>query len=186
MRTALALGVALVFVAGCSAATSSSRRAEGTEVPDLRMRTIDGESLRLADHLGSDVVVLSFWATWCKPCKTELPFLQRLHETYAARGLTVIGISLDGPETQADVKPFVRRNGYTFPIVLDRDGRIAARLNPRSTAPFALIFDRAGRRHRTMEGFQLGERDAIEAEVVSLLDAAPEPAPSVPEDTTGE
>ena len=120
------------------------------------------------------MILLNFWATWCKPCRGEFPFLQRLHERYAADGLLVLVVSVDAPETHAEVRPFLQRNRYTMPAVIDRNGRIAARLNPRAAVPLAHIYDRAGRRHRTHEGFQLGERDAIEAEIKELL--APPPA----------
>lgn len=170
--------VAAALLSACGPAgrrgdDAPSAAATGGEIPSFAVRTVDGKSLRLSDHVGQDVLLLSFWATWCRPCRAEFPFLQQLHETYREQGLAIVAVSMDGPETQAEVRPFLQRNRYTMPAVVDRNGRIAARLNPRSSVPLGILVDRSGRVHRTFEGFQPGEREAIEAEIVDLLGRAP-------------
>ncbi|MEZ4267189.1 MAG: TlpA disulfide reductase family protein [Myxococcota bacterium] len=130
---------------------------------------IDGRRFALADHLGRDVVLLSFWATFCEPCKTEMPYLQRMHERLAGQGLAVLSVSLDGPETWAEVAPYIKSNDYTFPVAIDQDSTIAVAWNPRAAAPFTVLIGRDGRIARTIEGFQLSEAARLEAEVERLL-----------------
>jgi peroxiredoxin len=130
---------------------------------------IDGHRFALADHLGRDVVLLSFWGTFCEPCKTEMPYLQRMHERLAKDGLAVLSVSLDGPETWAEVAPYIKSNGYTFPVAIDQDSTIAVAWNPRAAAPFTVLIGRDGRVARTIEGFQLSEAAQLEAEVERLL-----------------
>jgi peroxiredoxin len=134
---------------------------------------IDGHRFALADHLGRDVVLLSFWGTFCEPCKTEMPYLQRMHERWAKDGLAVLSVSLDGPETWAEVAPYIKSNGYTFPVAIDQDSTIAVAWNPRAAAPFTVLIGRDGRIARTIEGFQLSEAARLEAEVERLLVGGP-------------
>ncbi|HEX6558402.1 MAG TPA: TlpA disulfide reductase family protein [Longimicrobiales bacterium] len=98
----------------------------GARVPDYSATTLNGESFSLAAERGK-VVVLNVWATWCLPCRREMPALERLHETLATRGLDVIGVSSD-PETgstggfgekSSDVRAFVKAYGITFRIIHD-------------------------------------------------------------------
>jgi thiol-disulfide isomerase/thioredoxin len=187
LRGSLGLALWLAVAAGSLAACGgAATRPDGgpvgaaAELPPFTVRTVSGAVIDLEDHIGRDVILIDFWATWCKPCRAEFPLLQELYETYAKDGLLVLAISLDGPETQAEVRPFLRRNKYTLPAAVDEHGRIAAQLNPRSTVPLALVFDRSGRRVKTWEGFQLGAKDELRDLVVSLLaPAAPaDPAPS--------
>ena len=69
-------------------------------------------------HLGKNVILLNLYATWCTACEVKLTHLERLHQTYRGRGVVVVGISMDGPETVAMVGPQARRVGVTFPVVL--------------------------------------------------------------------
>ncbi|NOT35689.1 MAG: TlpA family protein disulfide reductase, partial [Candidatus Eisenbacteria bacterium] len=84
----------------------------------FRVRTVDGRTLELAALLERGPVLLDFWATWCKPCIASMPELQALHTRWAQRGLTVIGISEDGPRNASKVRPFASRLGLGYAIVL--------------------------------------------------------------------
>ena len=130
---------------------------------------INGEFFDLAEHLGNKVILMSFWATWCEPCKTEMPFLQKLYESYEDKGLLVLSISQDGPDSVAGVAPYIHSCGYTFPVVVDEDSSITQAYNPKAVAPFTVFIDRHGQIVKTVEGFQLSEAEAIEAEVAQLL-----------------
>ena len=109
---------------------------------DFTLLTPGGEAVRLADLRGK-VVLLNFWATWCPPCKAEMPDMQSLHEQYGgAQGLVILGI--DFQEDAATVDAFVREHGLTFPIVLDPTGEVTQDLYHVRPLPTSMIFDREG------------------------------------------
>lgn len=91
--------------------------------PLFEAQTVEGQTLRLAD-LRDNVVLINFWATWCEPCKAEMPELQAVYDAYKDQGLVVLGVNLD--EGQADINRWVTALGLTFDIVLDERQQIAA------------------------------------------------------------
>jgi peroxiredoxin len=94
----------------------------GEPPPDFSTTTPDGEPIALRDHRGS-VVALNFWATWCVPCRTEMPALQRASETFTSGELVIVGINAG--ESPQQVREFLDEYGLTFPIALDQNGSIA-------------------------------------------------------------
>ncbi|MGH2520630.1 MAG: TlpA family protein disulfide reductase, partial [Chloroflexota bacterium] len=101
-----------------------SQRAPATPVinrqaPAFQLRTLAGQTAALSDYRGRPVVV-NFWATWCAPCKKEMPALQA--EAASHPGLTILGV--DNVEAAVKVKPFVKQHGLTYPILLDQDGSV--------------------------------------------------------------
>ena len=168
----------LAVAGGCGSSTTNKAPDGGAEQSNFepfRAKDLDGKPVNLADSVGRDVIFVSFWATYCEPCKAEMPFLQRFHDSYAKDGLAIVSVALDGPDTSAEVAPYIRKQGYTFRVVLDDSGDIAQSLNPSSTAPFAILVGRDGRVVRRITGFQPSEADHLEGELKSLL--APVPAP---------
>ena len=88
--------------------------------PPLRLPRLDGGLTTLAEH-GDKLVLVNFWATWCQPCTLEMPTLEALWKEYRARGLVVLGVSLDRGAPRPLLDPYVGRLGLTFPILLDAD-----------------------------------------------------------------
>jgi len=142
----------------------------GGELAGLVLEDVNGQELRLDDHTG-EVLVISFWATYCKPCKTEMPFLQELHERFGDKGLKVVGVSLDTPETESMVAPFLAKNKYTYTVAVDRQSAVTNVLNPKTTLPHLVIFDRGGRKVLAKDGFTPGDRPGLEAKIRKLLGA---------------
>lgn len=113
----------------------------GTPLPPYTAQMIDGKTFDVAAERGN-VVFLNLWATWCGPCRFEIPELQSMHNKYAAHGFKVVGVSLD--DTGIDgVKQFVAKNAMTYPIAYDPDGKLAAILQS-SVLPTSVIVDRTG------------------------------------------
>ncbi|HEU5056199.1 MAG TPA: TlpA disulfide reductase family protein [Kofleriaceae bacterium] len=166
-RLALSLLVALVSCAGGQG--GAGRRTAG-DAPDFALRDLSGRTVRLSDHRGK-VVLVNFWATWCVPCRVELPHLERLYKQYAGQGLVVLGVSIDGPESTAEVDPHARRYGLTFPVLLDQETRVVALYNPKKTAPFTVIIGRDGSVARRREGYHAGDEVRLEADIKTLLAA---------------
>ena len=88
----------------------------GKFAPDFALHSLDGSEIRLSDFRGRPVL-LNFWATWCAPCRIEMPWLAELYSAYHAKGLEVIGISLDDPGQQDAVRKFVREKGVNYTIL---------------------------------------------------------------------
>lgn len=160
LELALALALALV--------TPARAQTAGRIGADFALRDLGGNTVRLSDFRGK-IVLINFWATWCKPCAAELPHLQRMYVTHAAKGVVILGVSMDGPETAADVVTDVRRYGLTYPILLDEETRVVAMYNPKSAAPFTVLIGRDGTIARTREGYSAGDEVKLEAELVGLL-----------------
>jgi cytochrome c biogenesis protein CcmG/thiol:disulfide interchange protein DsbE len=106
-----------------------------------KAQLLDGSPFDLASERGH-VVFLNVWATWCLPCRAEIPELNKLHEKYAARGFKVVGVSVDEGNPDG-VKQFVNEQKITYPIVLDPDGKLATLLNT-SVIPTSIVVDKKG------------------------------------------
>ncbi|HJU64249.1 MAG TPA: TlpA disulfide reductase family protein [Gemmatimonadaceae bacterium] len=106
------------------AARRVSALAIGAPAPPYRAVSIDGDSVSLDQQRGK-VVLLNIWATWCHPCRDELPVLQRLYERHAAQGLELIGVSVDARGEERKVKDFAASFGLTYPLWLDPEERVS-------------------------------------------------------------
>ena len=111
-------------------------------MPAYAAKLLDGKSFDVGSEKGN-VVLLNVWATWCGPCRFEIPELEALHKKYSDRGLRVVGVSVD--ESGADtVKQFVAENKMTYPIALDAQGLVANVLRT-TVLPTSVIIGRNGR-----------------------------------------
>jgi peroxiredoxin len=163
------VGPAVPEGAANSAATSGGAGASGTVAPDFTGRDVAGKTFRLSDHMGKDVVLLDFWSTYCEPCKAEFPHLRAMYHEQRGRGLLVVGVAMDGPETVADVPAFVKRFELDFPIVTDEDSRIASLYNPKKSMPLSVLIDRNGRIVAVREGYNPGDERLVAADVGKAL-----------------
>lgn len=93
----------------------------GAQVPDFTATTLSGETVRLSEYKGQ-VVMLNFWATWCPPCKAEMPTIQAAYQQYGEQGFTVLAIN--NREQSSQIQPFANALALTFPIVLDTDSTL--------------------------------------------------------------
>jgi peroxiredoxin len=173
-----ALFCTLIALAGCSGSTASSAPgvAASSQLapPDFELSTTDGKSERLSDHLGKEVVLLDFWATFCEPCLAGMPHLDALYREHHAQGFTVFGISIDGPDSVAQVKTTVNKLGISFPILLDQETRVVALYNPKTSAPYSVLIGRDGRILKRQEGYTTGNASVLDRDVADAL-ARPTP-----------
>jgi peroxiredoxin/Cu/Ag efflux protein CusF len=126
---------------GGQAAGRPSSAGVSVPAPDFALPTLSGGSLRLADIRGK-VVLLNFWATWCVPCRTEMPAIEALSQRYKDQGLQVVGINMDVLSTTS-VEAFVKEVGVTFPILLDPSWT-TARAYKVVGLPTTYLIDRSG------------------------------------------
>ena len=121
---------------------SSLSGASQSRAPDFTLTALDGTPVSLTDLRGK-VVLLNFWATWCPPCKAEMPDLNALHEKYGAeQDFVVVGVNVE--EDAEAVKPFVEQHQLAFPILLDRDSHVTTQLFGVRPLPTTFIIDREG------------------------------------------
>ncbi len=137
----------------------------GALAQDFQLDDVRGGRFQLSEHRGKDVVLLDFWATWCDPCKVELPHLVEIYEKYRGRGLVVAGVSIDGPESIAQVRGDVQQLRITFPVLLDQETRVVAAYNPRRNAPYSVLINRLGRVVSEHEGYTPGDETILAREI---------------------
>jgi peroxiredoxin len=119
------------------------------QAKDFKVAALDGSTLRLSDLRGK-VVFLNLWATWCEPCKEEMPAMERLWRHYKARGLVVIALSMDAQGARV-VKPFIDHAKYSYAVGLDPRMEVA-RLYGTTVVPSTFIIDRDGNLHSFVRG----------------------------------
>ena len=137
----------------------------GQPAGDFALTDLSRRSFRLAGLRGK-VVMLNFWATWCGPCRQEMPRLEALHRELSARGLVLLGVN---GESEQSARNFVRENGYTFPTLVDSGNHVAGQF--RVTAiPTAVVIDREGRVASYLVGLHSEKtlRDALARAGLSL------------------
>jgi peroxiredoxin len=142
IRRSVVLALAIA-AGGCGARDGKSARAEiGQPMPDYSAVTQAGDSASLSAQRGK-VVLLNVWATWCHPCRAEIPELVALNKKYAARGLTIIGVSVDAAAADADVKSFMKDFAMDYTIWMDPSDRISTQFLLVGV-PTTFLIDRGG------------------------------------------
>lgn len=146
-----------------SAASSEAVAATSSATaPAFTLTDLNGSSVSLSDFRGK-VVILDFWATWCPPCKREIPDFIKLQSQYGSNGLQVVGIALDQPDK---VRSFAQQNGMNYPVLMGND-QIAALYGGIEGIPTTFIVDKNGDIVNRFVGFR--PREDFEAEINKLL-----------------
>jgi peroxiredoxin len=152
----------LVDSAACDAEPERFRPPSvGDPAPAYGAPTLDGDTITLAGLRGGPVV-LNVWATWCPPCRDEMPGLQQLHERYAARGLHVVGVSIDGRGSEGEIREFLREHGITFTILHDIAEDVGQTFRTTGVPQTFLIDGRGVIAHRWIGKFDPVAPDAIQ------------------------
>ncbi len=170
----LAAAVAALVAAGCATSRHGLRSSPllGQKV-EIAAQNLSGDDVRLA--LGdAKVRLVDFWATWCDPCREQLPFLDRLASQYGAEGLSVTGVSFD--EDRAALERFLEHTPVSFQVLWDKGGGALAERLEVTRLPTTLVIDRRGVVRDVHLGFDHDEERSIEDAVRRLLAEAP-PAP---------
>ena len=157
----------LFAIVALALATVPVRAAVQTDAPapDFTLRQQGGGALRLGEQRGR-VVLVNFWASWCGPCRLELPQLNRLHEAYRGAGLVLLGVNVDeDPQAAAEV---ARRQGLRFPVLLDSDKAVVRRWDLGSM-PATVLIDRDGRVRHVHRGWRDGLEQTYERQIRELI-----------------
>jgi peroxiredoxin len=139
--------------------------APTTPAPDFTLRAMDGPNMRLQEQRGR-VVMINFWATWCGPCRQEMPHLNRLYEKYAPSGFVLMSINVDDDTRNA--AEVAAKLGVKFPVLWDTDKKVS-RLYDLATMPSTVLIDRDGKVRYVHRGYLNGYEDTYEKQVREML-----------------
>ncbi len=174
-RVLVTAAVIALSVNGCATSREGLRSSPlvGKSV-EITALDLAGREVRLPEADGK-VHVLDFWATWCDPCREQLPFLDRLSSQYAPDGLSVYGVSFD--EDRAALERFLERTPVSFGVLWDKGGSSLSEKLEITRLPTTLVVDRRGVVRDVHLGFDRAEEPKIEATVKRLLSESVDPGP---------
>ncbi len=161
MKRSLLASLLVALLVGCGGAQPAARL--GSPAPDFTLQSADGNTVRLSDFKGKPVLI-NFWATWCQPCREEMPALEELYEQYRDQGLVILAVDME--EDLRLVRRWIDQGGYTFTFVLDSEGEQVKRYNI-NASPTSYFVGRDG----VIRDLKLGalSRDEMKAKVEKLL-----------------
>jgi len=161
LRTTLLGAILVIFTVSALAASS----LEGQAAPDFVLRSATGENLRLSEYRG-DVVLINFWATWCGPCRQEMPLLDDLYGRYQRVGFNLLGINIDEDSRRA--MQMVQELGVKFPVLFDENKEVS-KLYEVEAMPVTILVDREGIVRHVHHGYKPGYEEKYLTEIRSLL-----------------
>lgn len=151
----------MIFTVSTLAASS----LEGQVAPDFVLRSATGENLRLSEYRG-DVVLINFWATWCGPCRQEMPLLDDLYGRYQRVGFNLLGVNIDEDSRRA--MQMVQELGVNFPVLFDENKEVS-KLYEVEAMPVTILVDREGIVRHVHHGYKPGYEEKYLTEIRSLL-----------------
>ncbi len=155
-------GIILAIVAASSLASST---LEGQSAPDFVLKSSTGNNLRLSEYRG-DVVMINFWATWCGPCRQEMPLLDDLYGRYERVGFTLLGVNIDDDSRRA--MKMIEELGVNFPVLFD-ESKDVSKLYAVEAMPVTVLVDREGTVRHVHHGYKPGYEEKYLTEIRSLL-----------------
>ena len=161
--------IAIVFAAMLITFSAPAVLGQAAVAPEFALKDLNGRTVRLRAYRGK-VVVINFWATWCPPCRAEMPDLIRLQREYASHGLQIIGITFP-PESKTRVQRFARSLKVNYPIILGTR-QIRDRFSSEETLPLTVVIDRDGKVNDIISGILLPEE--FDEKIKPLLMKNPE------------
>lgn len=167
----LSLGVLWIFasrvpIAATTGGAPPPSPREGFSAPDFTLETLDGGQMTLSDLRGQ-VVLVNFWASWCPPCRAEMPAIERVYRSYKDLGLEVLAVNTTNQDDVASAAAFVQELGLSFPIPLDHTGAVSASYNLRGL-PSSYFIDEQGVIRSVVVGGPMSEA-LVQSKVEELL-----------------
>lgn len=158
--TAIAL-----LCAGLTGAALADSAGENKKAPDFTLKSNQDTNVRLAEQRGN-VVMLNFWASWCGPCKQEMPLLDELHKRYSKAGFTIIGVNVEKDPNKA--KKVLQDIPVSFPVLFDTESTVS-KLYDVSAMPTTVMIDRDGNIRHLHKGFKPGYEEEYRKQIKKLI-----------------
>jgi len=157
------LGVSLL--AGCLLALPVMAGMTNGSAPDFTLKSASGENLKLSEYRG-EVVLINFWASWCGPCRQEMPLLDELHQRYKSLGFTVLGVNVEEDSSQA--RKLLQDLPVSFPVLFDDQSRVSRQYDV-VAMPSTVLVDRNGQLRYLHQGYKPGLEDVYLEQVRELI-----------------
>jgi cytochrome c biogenesis protein CcmG, thiol:disulfide interchange protein DsbE len=141
--------------------------AAAKSVPDFSLKQLDGNTYNFSKIVGKKVIIIDFWATWCKPCKKLLKKLNIIHKKYKD-DVEILAISTDNASAFSNVESYIKSKGYTFTVLLDPDNNVVRVFNPSRQLPYTLIIDKKGNIAFSHTGYMPGYEKEIIKKIEKL------------------
>ena len=164
MKPLLTLLGAFALLGALSTPALAAKTLQG-EAPDFTLKSNSGKNLRLSELRGQ-VVMINFWASWCGPCRQEMPILDALHKRYAKAGFSVLGVNVEQDSGLAD--QLLKDIPVSFPVLYDPDS-VVSKLYAVDAMPSTVMVDRDGRMRYLHRGYKPGYEDDYRDQIVELL-----------------
>jgi peroxiredoxin len=165
LKTFRAAFIALASLLFASAAIAGPNEAVGKPAPDFTLKSTAGKNVRLAELKG-DVVLINFWATWCGPCRQEMPLLEKLNQKYRDLGFVMLGINVEADTS--GMQKYLKDVPVTFPILMDGNNSVA-KLYGVDGMPNTVIVDRNGVVRHVHRGYKPGYEAKYEEQIKQLV-----------------
>jgi thiol-disulfide isomerase/thioredoxin len=150
---------------GLVAILLSSNLLAVTPAPDFTLKSATGENVRLAEQRGQ-VVMLNFWASWCGPCRQEMPLLDGIAKKYGKMGFVLYGINVE--EDNTDAKKMLKDLGVTFPILFDTESKLSS-LYTVDAMPTSVMIDKKGNIRYVDRGYVAGDEEKYRQQIMELI-----------------
>ncbi len=141
---------------------------KGRKAPNFKLVDLNGKYVELNKETGNGPVLLSFWATWCKPCLEEMAEFNKLYSQYKDKGFKLLAISTDAEKTVAKVKPYIKSKGYDFTVLLDTNSDVARKFYAQQM-PYTVMLDKNGNIVYSHLGYMKGDEIKVENLLLELL-----------------
>lgn len=165
-RTLVSLAVALLLSSCAGRGRGAPAAGAEASVPVYRelgitLTDVNEADFQIVSRTEHDLHVLAFWAAWCTACRTMIPELEILWKDMRDRGLNVYAVSIDGPDSQAQVAGLANVEGWEVPVLLDRETSVFSSYNPKGDIPFYVVLDADGQAIRSHQGYVAGDMHGL-------------------------
>ena len=154
-----------IFIISLLTGIAGHAFANGEAAPDFTLKSSNGSNIKLSELRG-EVVMINFWATWCGPCRQEMPALEALYQEYHDLGFTILGVNVE--EDSSKAVSMIKDFGISFPVLFDTDSK-ASKLYEVSTMPSTVLIDRDGKIRYLHRGYKSGYEDSYQTQIRELI-----------------